>query len=252
MDTEIKLYPKNAKKHPQTQIKALADSLKRFGWQQPIVVDSNKEIIVGHGRYMAYTLYGKDMDTPWVTDNEGNTISGKQGKKLSKEEVKAYRLADNKLNESDWDMDLVIEELSTLGDLIPLTGFDLDPEIELDPYTTKIETPVYETSEEKPLEMDLVNTTKYYELMSEISLSNLTEAEKDFLRLSAQRHIVFNYSKIADYYAHTSKEMQELMENSALVIIDFNKAIEKGFALMTKKIEEEYLEEHGENANGRG
>mgnify|MGYP001603397501 FL=1 len=51
---EVKLYPKNSKKHPDKQLKQIANSLKRFGWRQPIVVDKNDEIIVGHGRWLAY------------------------------------------------------------------------------------------------------------------------------------------------------------------------------------------------------
>jgi len=47
---EIKPYTKNAKKHPEKQLKQIAESIREFGWQQPIVVDKDNEIIVGHGR----------------------------------------------------------------------------------------------------------------------------------------------------------------------------------------------------------
>jgi len=120
----IKPYENNAKKHPEKQVELIANSIKRFGWQQPIVVDSEGTIIVGHGRYLAWQKH--QTEEPWITDNEGNTIQGKQGKKLTGKEIKAYRLADNKINESDWDMDLVIEELKELDELVPLTGFDLE------------------------------------------------------------------------------------------------------------------------------
>jgi len=66
--------------------------------------------------------------------------------------------------------------------------------------------------------------------------SKLNEKEKQFLMTAASRHIVFDYAKIANFYAHSSKECQELMENSALVIVDFNKAIENGFVKLTKDI----------------
>lgn len=124
----IQPYSDNAKKHPDKQVKMIADSIKRFGWQQPIVVDKNGIIIVGHGRYMAHQKYGEGMDEPWITDNEGNTLSGKQGRELTAKEIAAYRLADNKLNESDWDLELAIEELKDIDDpaLQELTGFDMD------------------------------------------------------------------------------------------------------------------------------
>ena len=57
------------------------------------------------------------------------------------------------------------------------------------------------------------------------------------MRFAATRHIVFNYSKVADYYAHSSKEVQELMEQSALVIIDVNDAIANGYLQLSKNIE---------------
>lgn len=125
---DIKLYPKNAKKHPDEQIELIAKSLKRFGWQQPIKVGDGNIIIVGHGRYMAYLRYPEDIKTPWVIDSEGKTINGEpEPRKLTKEEEVAYRLADNKINESDWDMSLVRLDLNDLPeDLVALTGFDKD------------------------------------------------------------------------------------------------------------------------------
>jgi hypothetical protein len=71
-----------------------------------------------------------------------------------------------------------------------------------------------------------------------IKESKLPEKEKQFLMAAASRHIVFNYSKIANFYAHSSKECQELMEDSALVIIDFNKAIENGFVKLSEELNE--------------
>lgn len=116
---EIKPYSKNAKKHPDKQIKQIADSIKAFGFNQPIVIDKNKEIIVGHGRYRAAKLLGL-TDVPII-----------QADQLTEEQIKAYRLADNKLNESGWDMGLAIEELKGLSDeMFDLTGFSADLLIE--------------------------------------------------------------------------------------------------------------------------
>ena len=81
---------------------------------------------------------------------------------------------------------------------------------------------------------------KYQRLMRKIEASNVKEEEKMFLRLAASRHIVFNYENIADYYAIADKEMQELMEDSALVIIDFGKALEKGFVVLNDKMRKLY------------
>jgi len=116
----IKPYEKNAKKHPKKQVEQIAKSIKEFGFNQPIVIDKKGVIIVGHGRYEAAKLLGLS-DVP-VIEVE-----------LTEEQAKAYRLADNKLNESEWEMDLVIEELKGLSeDMLDLTGFDKDLIIEPD------------------------------------------------------------------------------------------------------------------------
>ncbi len=77
-------------------------------------------------------------------------------------------------------------------------------------------------------------------------MSNLPIEEKNFLMDAARRHNVFNYEKIADYYAHATHEMQQLMERSGLVIIDFEKAIQYGFVKLSEEIKTQYLTEYGE------
>jgi len=115
-------YPQNAKKHPKKQVQQVADSIKEFGMNQPIVVDKKGVIIVGHGRYDALKLLGWEIKPEWVKVVD-----------LSEEQANAYRLADNKLNESEWDMKLVIEELKGLSlPMLDLTGFDKDLILEAD------------------------------------------------------------------------------------------------------------------------
>lgn len=122
MDGKIKPYSKNAKKHPKKQIEQVANSIKEFGMNQPIVVDKQGVIIVGHGRYEALQMLGWGIKPEWVKMVD-----------LNEEQAKAYRLADNKLNESEWDMGLAIEELKGLSDeMFDLTGFDKDLLIEPD------------------------------------------------------------------------------------------------------------------------
>jgi len=110
---KITPYSKNAKQHPRKQIQQIAESIREFGFNQPLVVDKDNVIIVGHGRYEAAKLLNLDK-VPVLKVN------------LSKKKAKAYRLADNKLNESEWDMEMVIEELKALEDeaLKMNTGFE--------------------------------------------------------------------------------------------------------------------------------
>ncbi len=115
-------------------------------------------------------------------------------------------------------------------------------------YSKKIMKPQYLPSNKMPKLAELYQPKKYSKLIATINKSNVTEEEKKFLRLAATRHIIFNYSKIADYYAHASKEMQELMEQSALVIIDIDDAIANGYVKLSKDIKQ-ILEESGDDTN---
>jgi len=110
----IRPYPQNAKKHPKGQVAQIAASIKEFGFNQPIAVDKEGVIIVGHGRY--YAAESLELETVPTTTLD-----------LTEEQAKAYRLADNKLNESDWDMSMVLEDVADLSmEMFELTGFDKD------------------------------------------------------------------------------------------------------------------------------
>lgn len=113
-------------------------------------------------------------------------------------------------------------------------------------YSSKIQSPIYEPKNVKPHILELCDKSKTHRLIREIDNSNLSIEEKTFLMDAARRHNVFNYEKIADYYAHSSKEMQDLMERSSLVIIDFEKAIQLGYVKLCDEIRTQYLEEYGE------
>jgi hypothetical protein len=113
-------------------------------------------------------------------------------------------------------------------------------------YSTKIEAPIYEPKNKKPHVLELYDNQKTNRLINEIQQSEIPEDEKRFLIEAAKRHTVFNYERIADYYSHSSKEVQLLMERSALVIIDFEKAIQLGYVQLCEEIRNQYLEEYGE------
>ena len=122
-------------------------------------------------------------------------------------------------------------------------AIDIDEEISNEdyddnPYTTKINIPQYEIKGEEPDIQELYDYDKTLELLNKIEKSTVSEEQKEFLRKAATRHIGFNYNKVAEYYAHQDKEMQELMEQSALIIIDYEDAIKNGYAELIKGIEE--------------
>lgn len=73
-------------------------------------------------------------------------------------------------------------------------------------YTNKITTSKYEIKDEKPAVNELIDQEKTTQLINNIQNSNISKNVKDFLILSAYRHLKFNYNKIAEYYAHANKE----------------------------------------------
>lgn len=127
--------------------------------------------------------------------------------------------------------------------------FDVEQNQEDSKYTLKVEVPQYLPSAVCPDLSELLDTTKYYQLLHDIEKSNVSEQEKQFLRLSATRLIGFNFSLIADYYSHANKEMQELMEKQALVIIDIEDAIANGYVEYSKTMDS-LLRKQLEKKNG--
>lgn len=124
---ELKPYKKNAKKHNKEQVEQIANSIKEFGFTQPVIIDKNNEVVAGHGRILGAKKAGlKQVPTVCLED-------------LTEEQIKAYRLVDNKLNESEWDYNLLDEELENLTEDIDMNlfGFDLAEEIEQEEDETK-------------------------------------------------------------------------------------------------------------------
>ena len=111
---DLKPYEKNTKKHDKTQIANVAESIKQYGFVQPIVIDKNNTVVIGHCRLLAAKqLKMKEVPCVCVED-------------LTEEQVKALRIVDNKSNESEWDFDILPDELADLD----LSGFDFDFGIE--------------------------------------------------------------------------------------------------------------------------
>ena len=117
---DLKPYKKNAKKHNKEQVEQIANSIKEFGFTQPVIVDKNNEVVAGHGRILGAKKAGL-KSVPTVCLEE-----------LTEEQIKAYRLVDNKLNESEWDYSLLDEELENLTEDIDmdLFGFEMDEQQE--------------------------------------------------------------------------------------------------------------------------
>ena len=220
----------NNPRNNDAAVEPVMNSIEEFGFKQPIIIDKDKVIIAGHTRLRAAKRLGLD-EVPCIMADD-----------LTQEQVKAFRLADNKVAEfADWDVDLMNDELDGIfGIDMESFGFIdkiFEEEDEENPYTAKVNIPQYEVKGDVFGIGELYDTSKADELIAEIQISNIEKDEKDFLIKAAERHNVFNYRRIAEYYAGASKEMQSLMEKSALVIIDYGDAIRNGYVKLNKAVE---------------
>jgi len=241
--SSIKSNPNNPRVIKDAKFETLMKSILDFPQMmelRPIVVDENNIVLGGNMRLKAIKQLGyKEIPSAWV----------KKASDLSEEEKKQFIVKDN-VGFGEWDF----EDLAKNWDAEKLVEWGLDipdfgvkeekPEASLVAYTTKIKSPTYEPNGEKPKIEDLCDKVKVNELIKNIQASDVSDEEKFFLTMAAQRHIVFDYAKIADFYAHSDKKVQELMEESALVIIDFNKAIELGYVKLSEDIANQYLADH--------
>ena len=213
-------------------VDAVAESIKQFGFKNPVIIDKDGVIVAGHTRYKAAKKLGI-TDIPCISAND-----------LSDEQIKAFRLADNKTAElAEWDEDLLGKEMSGIINIdMSQFGFsvgedELGEEVQDDKYTLKVNIPQYEITGDCPELSDMLDSSKADELIEEInSTENIPSDVKEFLIQAARRHNVFNYRNIAEYYAHAEPEVQKLFEKSALVIIDVNNAIANGYVQLTSDI----------------
>ena len=181
---ELKPYKRNTKKHDQTQIDNVAESIRKFGFVQPIVVDKNDVIVIGHCRYFAAKQLGME-EVPCVSVEY-----------LTPEQVNALRIIDNKTNESPWDMELLGEELQG----IDLDGFQLDFDFESDSFLTDGAEAEQEEYERKKAE--------FQERMQSGELSEDDEEYQEFLKKFEQKRTTDDcytpelvYEAVADWCA---------------------------------------------------
>ena len=152
---KIKPYDKNPRKISDKAISMVANSIKEFGFQQPIVVDKKNVIVVGHTRYLA----SKKLNLSKVPVVIGN---------FTEQQAKAYRIADNRINEeTGWDYNFLQEELNKLLDLdvdLNLTGFTSE---ELDSMFAKEEIEITDPIDVGDDENHLLNDVKMIQLFYE-------------------------------------------------------------------------------------
>lgn len=255
---ELTLDPANVRKHSDRNIAEIQASLKKYGQRRLAVVrKEDMTIEAGNGMTQAALNLGWTHVACLVVDDDELTAM-------------KYAIADNRTAElAEWDTEGLTklldhiaaseeglegtgfddDEFDTLWSLVGADDYDgegvddlLDREedegLNDGKYTQEISTPVYEITGREPAISDLFDATRTKELIRNIEAADLPAELAEFLKFAAYRHTEFSFSQIAEYYAHADTEVQELMEQSALVIVDFDRAIEEGFVKMTSRLAE--------------
>ena len=122
----VKPYPDNPRRRSDAEIEKIMASIRAYGWRQPIVTDKDFVVIVGHGRLLAGQRLIAAAD-PAYLQQYGRTVPVDVADGLSPEQVRAYRIADNRIHQdSEWETTLLVKELGELRDVdfeMGLTGF---------------------------------------------------------------------------------------------------------------------------------
>ncbi len=232
---DLKPHSKNPKLH---NVKLIQKSIDTLGFVDDVVIDENNVILGGHGRIKALKEIGeeavevirvsnwdeKQKEKYLLVANQSTILGG-----FDDEMIKLFD--DETLKFSEMYIDLGINEEDD------------------DTYSKVVESPIYMPSE-IPAELDeMFDDKKLKDLLKKINkLDPKDERLKEFLISSAYRFVKFKFDKIADYYARCkSKEVKEIMEDMALVVIDYKKAVELGFVktfdAITDNLEKEKYEE---------
>ena len=160
--SEVRPYEKNPRKNAEA-VKYVRASIEKFGFKQPIVIDSNRVIISGHTRLEAAKSLGM-AEVPCIVADD-----------LTEAQAKALRLADNKVAEfSEWKMNLLGEELGELAEIsdIDMGDFGFDDNLEMD------------DEEENGTEEKGVNLSETFQII--VECENEIEQQEIFEKLSGE------------------------------------------------------------------
>ena len=244
--------PLNPRIHPQHQRDVIRASLQRFGIISPVVVSKRSGYLIdGHERVWQALAEGDDTLVPYV---EADVEEDKEA-----ELILTYDKSTMMAEYDPVNLQLLMEQVNTDDEVLAKLFAEMEQEyiaVEDDAlqlpsheYTQKIDPIIYTPQSKVSPPVDtLCNTSRTDTLLAEIKRADIPEEVKRFLELASYRHTVFNYSQIAEYYAHAPKNIQLLMEDSALVIIDFDRAIELGYVKLQQDVLEVYRGDYEHDA----
>jgi hypothetical protein len=246
--SDLQSHPENPRKG---DIGVIIESIEANGWYGTIVAQrSTKYALAGNHRLMAAkALKLETVPVYWVdvndstarrimlADNRSGDIATYDDEALSKLLAQVQQTEGTLFGTgfADEDLEALLRDINSTE----INNNGLGSDVATDnSYTQKVKIPQYEIVGEEPSTDELLDTTKAEELRKNIDKASLPQDVKDFLTAATWRHVRFNYGKIAEYYPHQPKEIQELMEQSVLVIIDADDAIANGYAKFARTIED--------------
>lgn len=263
LNEETRLVPVDSiSEHPRnpnrSELSRIVDSIEENGFYGTVVVQrSTGYIVKGNHTYRAAVASGlTEIPVTYIDVDDERAVR--------------IMIADNRIAEFGERDDEILTELLKGLDGVEGTGYyeeefaDLiagmgagggvggGGEEDTDPnYERKVEAPIYEPKSEVPPPVEaLYDETKTNDLLDRIAAADLPEEVRAFLRAAAARHTVFDYEEIAEYYSHASPDVQALFEDSALVIIDFDAAVEKGFVKLVGELSDAYDRDQEERDGG--
>ena len=242
--SELLPNPKNWRVHPTAQQDALRGVLAEVGYADALIARETPEgLMLVDGHLRAETT--PDADVPVlvldIDEAEADLMLATLdplAAMAGRDEERLTELLTTVSSEND----TVNALLQTLAGYEPLTILDSEPPD--NPYVQTVDTPIYEPSGPQPEVAELSDRNKADELLREIRDAELPKEVEGFLLDAAERHVAFNFQRIANYYAHAPADVQALMERSALVVIDYDQAIENGFVRLKEDIDAAFHEDY--------
>jgi len=234
----VRPHPRNVR---QGDIGAISQSLQGHGQYRPIIVQQSTGYIIAgnHTWKAAKSLNWQNIAVHYldVDDEQALRIMLADNRTTDLSSYDDAALIDllKELNETSAGLKDTMFDGNDLDDLIRTFEWDND-EANAAVYSQAVKVPQYEIVGPQPNHRELYDDSKYDSLLENIDKVDAPEEVIGFLRLAATRHIKWNYSKIAEYYPHATPEVQRLMEQSVLIIIDYEDAIANGFVRVSEAL----------------
>ena len=244
--SELLANPKNWRRHPPAQQAALRGVLEDIGFADAVIARETPdglELIDGHLRQEVMGDQPVPVLIVDVTEEEADKML------LTYDPLAMMAHADQDqllhlLRDTQFESQAVNDMLEALanGERVPMP--DLTEPVTDNAYTQTVDIPIYYPTGPQPAIEELTDRSTADELRGQIRQAELPADIENFLLDAAERHVAFNFQRIANYYAHSSPDIQALMERSALVIVDYNQAIENGFVRLKEDIDAAFAEDY--------